>query len=331
VLSILGHGYSLLAQQDAARVFDRWKIPYRLVPALDWGDLLDVGTDLLSAHDPSTIVTGTSWGPSVDKAVTLAARKKKVPVTAIVEHWDLYMERFSELRNGHIIARGCFMPDRIWVNDALARDEACAAGLPPSIVEVLGQPHLEHQIQQFNRGQWRRDDTNIVFISERVGGDFVKGSPLYRGFDEYSVVDQLIKSIDLSRFFLTIKLHPQESVGKFDALIDGRRRISVLKDADNVELICNAGKVIGMFSMLLLEAALVRDDVVSFLPGGNPSLFVGNRIGATTPAVSSEQLSRLMNAFPTDMANNTGAITAFGAKFIGSAERMAQKIAGYLQ
>jgi hypothetical protein len=331
VLAGLPFEYSIHAQRDAARVFDRWNLPYKLVPPLDWCELQYFGAEILQTGNVSLVLAGTSWGPSIDKAVTLAARQRSIKVAAIVEHWDLYMERFSEVQNGRIVHRGCFLPDRIWVNDALARDEAVEAGLPSLKIDVLGQPHLECMLEQYGKIQLKRDDRSIVFISERVNGDFAQGSPLDRGFDEFIAVRELIKSLNFARHTLTIKLHPQEPAGKFDSLIGLERGIIVLKDADNASLICGAGKVVGMFSMMLLEAALIRDDVISFLPGGLPSVFVGNRIGATRAAINGDELRSLINLKSEAKSGNADAVANFGLKFVGSIERMTDQIGTYLQ
>jgi hypothetical protein len=79
-----------------------------------------------------------------------------------------------------------------------------------------------------------------------------------------------------------------------------------------------------MFSMLLLEAALVRSDVISLMLGGNPDAFVGNRIGATRPVCSLEQLRRELEGAPGDGRMLAG--TPFAQRFIGSADSMAKAI-----
>jgi len=332
VLSRLSCHYHLIAQQAAARVFDRWGIPYQpMDPIVDWEYLLDTGRQVLAKVDAKALVAGTSWGPSLDKALTLAAREEGIPCAALVEHWDLYMERFSLTENGHIRQAACFLPDRVWVNDTTARAEAMTAGVPVETIDVVGQPHLEMQLQALRRVNVEQPGRGIVFISERVRDDFVQGSPLYRGFDEFEVLGKLLDVIDLANTPLLVKLHPQEEERKFDDLIDGRENVRVVKKADNVELIAKAGRVVGMFSMLLLEAALVRDDVISFMPGGDASVFVGNRLGATRPATTDGELKRLLADHGAVVAGGSLGVTPFGKQFVGSAARMAEAIEGMMQ
>lgn len=331
VLSGLSCEYLVVAQKDAARVFDRWKIPYRRVDPIDWDRLLAAGTEALSSVQARAIVTGTSWGPSIDKALALAARERGIPCAAIIEHWDLYMERFSAVEAGRIRDRGRFIPDRVWVNDEIALREACSAGLPAVRVEVVGQPHLERQLRLLRGKRGSAARGGVIFVSERVRDDFPEGTPLYRGFDEFKALDQLINSIDFSATELTIKLHPQESEGKFDALVRGRGDIKIVKEADNLQLIADAERLVGMFSMLLLEAALVRNDVISFLPGGDPSIFVGNRVGATAAAITKEELQWLLGERAARAGRVDEDITEFGARFVGSAARMTDAIERLMQ
>ncbi len=324
VLADLNSDYRLYAQADAARVFARWGILYEPVGAMTWEDLRSVGTQLLSRYrGVSAVVTGTSWGPTIDKALTLAAREQRVPCAALVEHWDLYLERFSVVKGGEISDPGCFFPDRIWVNDSIAMLEGAIMGLPAEKLEVVGQPHLEWQLNQLlerMHGVQRRNE--VVFVSERVGTDFVAGGPLYRGFDEYSVLKCMIKACAFSDCQLTVKLHPQEDFGKFDDLLNGRSGIEVVKDADNIEMIARSRYFVGMFSMLLLEAALVRSDVFSFFPGGDPSIFIGNRIGATVSLTNDEDLRVIIDKPFDESRNENISATAFGKRFVGSKVRL---------
>jgi hypothetical protein len=322
----LAHPYVVFAQVHAAHVFDRWGISYQLIkpPLLD--ELSQLGKHLLAEQHPMAVLTGTSWGATVDKALTLAAKEQGVPCAAVIEHWDLYRERFSIVTNGLITDQDKFLPDWIWVNDKIACAEAIEAGLPVDLIEVVGQPHLEHQIEVL-RGQGTLERNNtIVFISERVRDDFALGSTLYRGFDEFEALDMLINSTDFSKSRILIKLHPQEQADKYNHFLRRGGRVDITQNADNAELIMSSGRIVGMFSMLLLEAALVRNDVISFMPGGNSFLFIGNRLGATLPATTRDELRLLLEGDGTRRGQNDAFVTTFGERFLGSAERMTKAV-----
>ena len=65
-----------------------------------------------------------------------------------------------------------------------------------------------------------------------------------------------------------------------------------------------------LFVLLLAGLFLAR-----LLPGGDPGIFVGNRIGATTPARSLEELKVLL-------AEDRPSGSAFGGAFAGSRDKV---------
>ena len=46
------------------------------------------------------MITGTSWGPTIDKAAILGANYFDINSISILENWSLYVERFSEINKG---------------------------------------------------------------------------------------------------------------------------------------------------------------------------------------------------------------------------------------
>lgn len=326
VLKRLACIYITFAQAHAARVFDGWGIPYRLVEPLSWAEFQQLGRRILNEQKPKAVLTGTSWGSTLDKALTLAAREQGIPCAAVIEHWDLYRERFSVVVNGQITNPDKFLPDRIWVNDEIARAEAVDAGLPGARIEVVGQPHLERQFELLSTQGVRERDDKIVFVSERVREDFTPGSPLYRGFDEFETLKALRDLTDPAKSRIVIKLHPQESADKYDRYVERGGRIDVVRDTNNTELILSAGRIVGMFSMLLLEAALVRNDVISFMPAGDPSVFVGNRMGATLSATTTQELKLLLRDEGVRQRRSDSPVASFGSRFLGSTKRMIKAI-----
>lgn len=323
VLKNLDAPWALYAQDPAAEIFSRREIPHQRVARAGWESLPRQGAEILSAGDFGAVVTGTSWGATLDKAATLAANGLGLPTTAIVEHWDIYRERFSRVEDGRITAPDAYLPASVWLPDEQAVAEAARAGLPRERLRAVGQPHLEAQAQALaDAGPVSRND-DVVFISERVGGDFQTGSPLDRGFTEHAALDMLIEALDFSRFRLVIKLHPQEDAAKYQPLLQRGVPARLVKDCDVRKLILRSHRIVGMFSMLLLEAALIRRDVLSVMPGADPRLFIGNRIGATTAVDSVEGLrSRLSQ--PGAVGEGPG--SAFGRAFSGSRERVAARI-----
>ncbi|MBF0231429.1 MAG: hypothetical protein HQK65_00125 [Desulfamplus sp.] len=323
ILKQLSLPFTVFAQGPAASIFKNEGIVYEPAPSCTWGNLDHVGENLLTRENFCYVIVGTSWGPTVDKTVTLAAQKYHVPSIAIVEHWSLYRERFSRLENGNILEPDLFLPDKIWVNDEIAKRQAIEAGLADSMITIAGQPFLEYQFQQLSRQNKSKRNRQIVFISERIRDDFVDGSDTGLQFDEYVVLEWLLETVDFETYELLVKLHPQENINKYDSWLQEKTKktVIVVKEADVFNLICNSQKVVGMGSMLLLEAALIRDDVLSVMPDCAPEVFIGNNVGATTFIATKEELMLALKENPAVLGKSE-----YGKRFLGSTERIISKI-----
>ena len=171
---------------------------------------------------------------------------------------------------------------------------------------------------------------DIVFISEQIQNDFIKGSIVDRGYDEYQALKILFETIDFSKYKLIIKLHPQDSDSKYNYLLKNNdNRIKIVRHCEIESLLCKSYKIVGMESMLLVEAALVRDDVISLMPGCNdPNQFIGNAIGITNFANGkhdlASQLRKMQKMQKTESKNHK---YPFGNRFIGSTKKILQELA----
>ena len=250
----------------------------------------------------------------------MAARNHNIPSVAIIEHWALYLERFSIIRNGDIVKANCFLPDHIWVNDKTAVNEAILAGLPAERLKSMGQPHLEQLYLTYKKQQRATvsQNRNIVFISERIKEDLPSGSSLYLGFDEFVVINMLLKVMNSKWERLQIKLHPQENPDKYNALLEKHQNLAIIQHCEIPTLIMNSGKIVGMLSMLLIEAALYRNDIISVTPNTDRSIFIGNRMGITQSATTLNELDEFINT--KHQIENMK--LSFGEKFLHSKKRV---------
>ena len=86
------------------------------------------------------ILTGTSLGSNtIDKKGILFAKKWNLKCFSIIEHWSWYKKRFES--NNQII-----LPQKIFVNDRKAKDDAISDGLPSEKLVILGNPVLEDHL-----------------------------------------------------------------------------------------------------------------------------------------------------------------------------------------
>jgi hypothetical protein len=241
---------------------------------------------------PLLVVTGTSLGSSLDKEMTKWARENKIPSISLIEHWSWYLKRFK--LNGEFV-----WPDFIFVNDKIAQSDAIDEGLPPEKLIIVGNPVLESlsrcsaQTKISRVGLLQKyhlpNKRIIVFISEELACVFNKTEDDL-GYDEFIVLKELMSLLQPSDH-LIIKLHPEEADDKYQHLLS--ECVSTLRVIDIYSLSKLASVVIGMASMLLLELAILRDDIISFRPNATKN-FIGKRLCATIDATSNEELKGLL-------------------------------------
>lgn len=241
------------------------------------------------------IVTGTCWENGIDKEYLKFAIEKNIPCISIIEHWSWYKKRF--LQNHQLI-----LPDYILVNDISAIDEAQNEGLPKEKLVSLGNPILEEfaekKINPVNKNEWLkrlgvpRSNKIITFISEVFKEDFPQKSSYYQGFDEYQVVED-IYSIISNNHNLILKLHPSEKNEKYSKY-KSLKNLSILETNDIDSIIINSDFIVGMGSMFLLEAAILRNDIISYRPNEKKE-FIGNKIKATYLVKKKSELKKIFN------------------------------------
>lgn len=226
------------------------------------------------------IVTGTHFCGGLDMQFIKTALEKKIPVVSIVEHWSWYLQRFTD-ENG----QQCF-PNYIIVNDDFAEQEAIKEGLPKNIIKVLGNPVFENyqkkQLTPESKEEWLSsfsflNKPVITLVSENNNKTFSKNTPYYLGFDEFDVIEDIL-SVIKNDFNLVIKLHPSEEMNKYVRY--ARENVFEIKEGNMDSLITHSDFFIGMGSMLLLEAAQFRQDVISYRPDEKKKFF-GNELSVT--------------------------------------------------
>ena len=277
--------------------------------------------EFLNSH-VSLIVAGTSWGSCVDKAVIKFGMENNIKVISIIEHWSWYRERFKvdkELR----------IPNYIIVNDEVAKSEAVVSGLPEDIIFSLGNPVLEKRSFEVNtivdKTRWRRDlnipDNKIVtFVSENYLQGFPPGSEYDQGFNEFTVLEDILRVIT-DQHHLVLKLHPNEPAQKYAKYAN--RNVSIFSEMDIPALTVHSDFIIGMGSMLLLEMALQRQDIVSYRPHDLKG-FIGNTIGVTALVSDKNELKDILGGYK-KIYNSK-----LQEKFVGSTDRIVNFIKGNL-
>lgn len=191
----------------------------------------DVGPDL--------VVTSASGSLLEAQTITLA-REHGVAVVAILDSWYGYARRVRSQN-----------PDHIVVIDAAAATAAVRDGLPADRLWIVGHPAWEG-VQVLPYANLKV----VLFVSQPIRQQY--GSDL--GYDQHTAFRLLQKAAELRPDLIGDVLfapHPG----------DDMRPPSGIETVTGSEGLQRAGTVTGMFSSLLVEAALAGRHVVTLHPG----------------------------------------------------------------
>lgn len=226
---------------------------------------------LLMSETPDYLFTGTSERPVLESTFWNAAERLGIFTYSIIDHWTRYRERY-------IIGDRLRQTDIIFTIDDNAKEQMTSVGFDEKRIIVSGQPHFQKfYAYKSERTQLQFcSDCNlprkriITFISDNISRSFP--SPAAKpslGFDEHLIVTALLKELQAipwveNDYQLIIKLHPKEPLDNFSEITSGTNLpVTVIKEFDNMELIFHSDFVIGMFSMLLFEAFIMKKPVLS--------------------------------------------------------------------
>jgi hypothetical protein len=276
-----------------------------------------------SYHDVQLILTGTCLGNGIDKDMITTGFNFNIKTVAFVDHWTLLQERFLDDDKRFMFS------DYIVVNDEKAKQLAIDAGIPGNLLYSLGNPVLENNdISISGSGNdaipesisaIKNSGKTILFISEQLMLDNLNDKYPSEGYNEFMVLEDIISTMGAEDVLL-IKLHPQEEESKYDDYISENILISESQNSISF-LLLNSDIVIGMRSMLLLEASNFRQDIISYRPGAK-NTFIGNELKVTFPVTDKSALDKIITK---GIPINNNKIQDI---FAGSSERILSFISG---
>jgi len=251
---------------------------------------------LLREARTALIVTGTSVvDPDPEKTFTLAARQVGIPSLAVLDFWSNYRQRFSDSQ-GRLV----YLPDKIAVMDAEARDEMIAQGFDGQQLLVTGQPAFDDladwrvRFTPSHRQALRESlglapgERMVLFLSQPFSIYYGEDDthPGYLGFDERSVWRQLLVALEeiarsrRENINLTVCPHPKDDPAWYRRFRSSDVSIRVETGWHHRDLALAADLVCGMTSTALFEACCLGCVTASLLPGLRvPDDFPPNRRG----------------------------------------------------
>jgi hypothetical protein len=299
---------------------------------------------ILRRFTPNLVVIGTSENPeSLGLKVIKAARKGGVPTVGVV---DAFMNAFYRFRGSTEDAMA-YAPNWIIVPDKWTKQEFVDLGFPAEKAVVCGHPQYDFvkdkakELERKDKKELRscffpeapEEKVVAVFAAEISGGlnpDQFLLSKEYtligRGGSKKRtdiVVEELLEAVALlpERPYLVLRLHPKNDPAEFDGYMDEFDQIS--REQPVLDMIFASDCVIGMTSMLLLEAAILGRPTLSIVPKEEERNWLPSiRAGLTMCASNRKQLQAILPLFLQDLSmgkrKSVDDIFIFGAAQRGS-------------
>jgi len=293
-------------------VMDKLKNGYSLIREAHADSSSRAALEWLDAVRPDVLVTDTINLRRVEDGGMCIelwgrARKYGIPSIAYVDSWWAYDERFrlpgeSGFEN---------VPYRIATVDTHAQDALIDLGYPRERLIVTGSPRFQMLTERscaFDADMRRRfcaskrvakDDRLIIFVSQPI--EQVLGSQEEWGFSEKSILEAVLATIqrlpetERRHIVLAVLSHPEEDERQLAAHLDrfaGGVRTFMIDGNDAISCIEASDMVVGMFSILLVEALIMGRIAISIQLGlKREDMLITNKLGATVAARSEEALA----------------------------------------
>ena len=270
--------------RQARDVFERQKLPF-----LDLIENYEAISQIVKIYAPDFLLLGTSVNGG-DWELDALKATAGVSSLAVLDFWSNYSARFTH-RSGRMI-----FPDHIAVMDEQARQEMIAEGFPAGRLIVTGQPAFDRlaKTQSSFSKSYDKPFPMSEMISTRQYRVVFISQPIIPGcegrmFSKENVLPELVCALEsINRntgndISLIIRPHPREKDDDFSWVKSRQIALCVERGGDPWEHVAACDLVVGMDSVLLLEACALGCVVASIqLDGGEQDCLPTNRMGLST-------------------------------------------------
>lgn len=295
----------------------------------------ETASSLIDRTAPDAVFVGTAEDPdTLGLELVREARLRKLPSAGFVDAVSCAEHRFR----GRDVAPLASCPDHVLVCDEETRSAFVRLGVPSARLEICGHPQFDAllaraaELGEEGRTALRQrvfptlaSDTRrvVVFCGERSTGGFgdLGFDAQFRRAADYTlhgrgssdtrteiVAEELLDAVTVlhDRPFTVLRYHPKNRAEDFGALNDEFEALSV--GGVPLAVLCAADLVVGMSSMILLEASLIGKQTLSIVarPAERDWL----------PALAREA---------TPIVETRGALRSFFAEWSSSAPRAAAR------
>ncbi|WP_028535924.1 hypothetical protein [Paludibacterium yongneupense] len=248
--------------------------------------------------------------------LTSLARRRQIPTLGVV---DMCVNAENRFRGGSRDALK-HVPDWLVLPDVYCRDAFFKLGFPSDRMLVYGHPHYDHirarkrGFDEQGRAALRREhfpdapSGRQIWMFLAEGVDRLDPACSYRseaytlhgrGDTDFRAAIVLEEVIDVAagmtpRPWIVLRPHPKSDLSDFDVCAAGIDEFRT--GGDPLPLLCASDRVIGMTTMLLLEAYLLGCPALSVLPRECEREWLATlKSGLTPVAQTREQLGDLLS------------------------------------
>lgn len=300
-LSAEGLTSAVIAHPRVAERVETWGAPVETPP------LHADAAAVWARRAPRALVTGTTeFRDCLGLKLIDAARRTQAPSVAVIDMMANAEHRFRGASDDPLR----HAPDWLAVSDAETLEAFAALGFPRQRIALCGHPHFDvvrarrAGLERRDRGALRRElfpGANgrkvVVFVAESVDQldpGFSRRSATYtlrgRGGSDYRTAIVLEEFLDAAaklpeKPYVVLRLHPKNDPAEFSAY--ERELDFVSAGGDPLPLVWAADAVVGMTSMLLIEAHLLGRAALSILPRSEERELIVTTANGITPVASS--------------------------------------------
>ena len=253
------------AKEKAIRSFGSRVISIELFsfPFQDFPNEYDVDSSELQLEleriRPNIIFTSTSINSNIERYSIQYGNKSGIPTISYIDSWIGQDIRF---KNSLISV----VPDKIMVCDKSMYDSYLAYEQNGASIHLVGNIHLEMLSNRYTNVSNDKDDKRILFVTENILHYF----PHYK-VNEFTIIEEMLKVFSgPNEYILSIRPHPLESKEMWEYFIREKGEINkylqleLNSDESITSAIENANWVIGISSMALIEASILKKPTFSY-------------------------------------------------------------------
>ena len=212
-----------------------------------------------------SLIVGTGWETDVEFQAIKLGTQASIKVSAVIDHWTNYLERFSRLNEIRL-------PDKIIVTDKYAYEKArhIFKNLP---IEVYPNLYLEKQIKNIRPIELIKQRNILLYLTEPIRNNWGKNE-----LGEYQAMNYFfnkLSKLDLPEDIeVIVKTHPSENNEKYNTLISRyskKNKISLAhKSSQLADLISMSKWVAGCQTYALVVASNAGRKIFISLPKNGP-------------------------------------------------------------